>query len=411
MIFKDTTKCKVCLSDSVLPLMDFGYQPNSYQFTAEQKMDCRTYGLDLWFCGQCGFVFIKNPIACDEIYTNYQWSTSFCPPKHINWLVGKMTEICLTGYDDFIVEVGSNDGYMLRILMNMNYTRILGVEPAEECAQQSVLHGIQTINSYFDETIADRIKEEYGVPRVVICRHVIEHLPDPNQFFENINLLINKDSVLVLEIPGFEMTADKGDISTIWEQHINYFTRQTITRLAARHGFSAQYYKYLEHGGGSLILFLTKAETLPRLSCKDISVALTFRDRAKENIRLIKTLLKGLKEMNKTIVAYGAGSRGICLINLSDISKFIDFIVDDNGAKTSMFLPNTHLKIVDSDALLDDKPDYCLILPMNRKELEHQIMERHADYVEAGGIFIELYQNNEINIINKNTFDALKRGW
>lgn len=388
--------------------MNFGFQPDSYRFVEVPGHICRTAELALWYCPRCGFVFIKNPMDSEGTYTDYQWPTSFSPPNHLDWLVGRINELCLEKSEGLIVEIGSNDGYLLKLLKGRNDWVVIGVEPSGHCAARAQQQGIQTLNAYFDQTMAKRIKRDIGVPQVVICRHVIEHMSNPDVFFSDLKHMTDSNSVVVIEVPSFEMTAEKGDFSTIWEQHISYFTLETLTLLAARHGYDVFDHAYLDHGGGSFVVFL-KHEGQPQLPVSIISgsAAMTFRDKAEKNICDLKRLIHSLRNNNKTVAAYGAGSRGICLINLSGIARHIDYIVDDNRDKHGKYLPNTCLEIVRPDRLIKDRPDYCLILPMCRKDLEKDLMSRHASFVEAGGVFIELYAGSGGSMVDEGQFDAI----
>lgn len=407
---KNETVCRLCSENFVLPLMEFGFQPNSYQLTESIKLDCETRELSLWHCPHCGFVFIKDPFPNDSIYENYQWSTSFSPPQHLEWLIKKIDNSFSGGQNGLILEIGSNDGYLLTKFKEMNYTNILGLEPSEACMRQAVLNGISTINAFFDEATAESVKKKYGFPKLIICRHVIEHVPDLDHFFSNLKSLANQNSLLVIEIPSFEMTAKKGDISTIWEQHINYFTLSTIAKLVEKYDFMIDDYEYLEHGGGSLVLFLKLKVNGLGLQTEEMLLASEFCDKATDNIDRLMALVKKIKTMGKSIAAYGAGSRGISLLNFSGISSCIDFIVDDNMDKNGKYLPNTRIKIVDSNQFKRLRPDYCLILPMNCKALEYRIMEIHDDYVKSGGVFIELFKNDDFHIVEPEAYATFEKG-
>jgi hypothetical protein len=387
--------------------MDFGDQPISYALSDAKNLSCATFALRLWYCERCGYVFIRDPIDFEQNFRGFQWPTSYSPPEHLGWLAGKIEKLYLDGDEDFILEVGSNDGYFLKIFKDLNYKHLLGVEPSANCAKKASANGIKTLTSYLDKKTVDQIIAKHGKPKVVICRHVIEHIVDPNFFIKNLKLLVDRQSSIIIEVPDFAVTSEKGDFSTIWEQHVSYFTLQTLSILAQRHRFSVQFYKFLEHGGGSLVLFLTADEKGLDIPFDDITHGITFRNRARDNIDRINNLLKSLKDLNKSIAAFGAGSRGMSLINFSGIANYLDFIVDDNAEKVGKFLPNTNLQIVPSDELIRQNPDYCLLLPLSGKEVEHGIMQRYAAYVNYGGVFIELFKENGVKMVTAELLNLL----
>ncbi|MFH1673082.1 MAG: class I SAM-dependent methyltransferase [Pseudomonadota bacterium] len=387
---KDLGQCRICGSGNTEFLISFGQQPSSCDLPLNPSGECRTYDLSLGHCTACGYVFITAPIPPEAIYSNGYWPTSSNPPEHAHWLVETVTARYTSDTSDFILDVGSNDGFLLRLIRELGYTNLLGVEPSKQCASLAEQKGVSTINRYFDAKSAQQIKSKYGRPKMIICRQVVEHVLDPNAFIAEMRGLMSRDSILVLEFPSFEITARKGDISTIWEQHVSYFTLESMSLLLAQHDLQVIHHNYLEHGGGSLFLVAGPGRGNVPKRCAS-SIAEMFKKTALCNLAIANDLFKKLCSGGGKVTAWGAGSRGISFLNFSDTARFVDFIIDDDPNKAGRYLAKSGIPIHSSDRLHEEMPRYCVILPLRSKKIEHRLMINHAHYEQNGGAFIELF--------------------
>jgi len=383
--------CRVCLGSNILPLLDFGKQPNTFNFLANQDEHAELYDFVLHYCTDCGFVFIENPIPSDILYNNYHWPTSSYPADHLNWLVELIINNYLKDKKGFILDIGANDGYLLKLFKERGYDNLLGVEPAKDCASQA--GQVNIINNYFNYEVSSYIKEKCGMPDVIIFRHVLEHIWDIDLFFKSITLLVHESNLLVIEIPSFDMILKKGDISSFWEQHVNYFSHYSINRFLSRYNLYIHSSYILPFGGGSLLLFITpdKQAKKQEIFINRADDIIHLKEKVSMNIRLICEHLERISSLHKRIVAYGAGARGIQLLHLSKAYKYIDYFIDDNINKAGLFIPMSGLPVKSSDLLCKDNPDYCLITPLNNKDLEKKIVKKHSEYRKSGGKFIEVF--------------------
>ncbi|MCX8129916.1 MAG: class I SAM-dependent methyltransferase [Clostridia bacterium] len=384
-------KCRVCSSNEIYIFMELGNMPNSFHLMSSVSEEVYTQDMRLSYCAECGFVFFAEPMPSEELYGNYNWPTSYYPALHLKWLCKKIMCEHLSSKDDFIVEIGSNDGYFLKMFYDEGYHNLLGVEPAKDCSDIANSNGIHTINSYYDNTVAEIIKSNYAEPRAIICRHVIEHVWDIEKFVTSICSIITKDSIFVVEIPSFEVISEKGDFTSLWEQHVNYFCLETISRVFNRCGLFVEEHHIISFSCGSLLLFVKLNEQKNNIVNRN-DLAQCFRKKARGNIDTLNSYLGSIKDNGGSIAAYGAGSKGSCLLNISGAYRHIDYIVDDNPKKIGLFLPGSKIPILSSEALYkENKPDYCIISPLNNKENEVGILDKHKKYTELGGKFIELF--------------------
>lgn len=388
---KKGTICKVCLSNNTKELIDFGQQPNTFHLLERPENDSYTHELVLNGCQDCGFVFNSNPMPACALYENYRWTTSVYPARHLGWLCDKVTDDYLVNKEMFIVDVGCNDGYLLNLFKQKGYENLLGIEPAKDCASKAMAKDIRIINDYFSLHNAKNIKDQFGIPDVIFCRHVIEHIEELDDFVHSFTELMGKQTTMVLEMPCFEAIAGKGDFSSIWEQHVNFFSLITISKFLHRCNLKVESHSYLPFGGGSLLIFIKFDKVIETNFKSQVDLANKFKKRTIDNINITFNHIKQLKAEGKKIVAYGAGARSSCFLNLSKVCKFIDYVVDDNPDKVGMFMPMSNLPVLSTKRIIEDQPDYCIISPFNCKENEKIVMEKLSDYVKNGGSLIELY--------------------
>ena len=390
---KNVENCRVCLSERTKRLISYGKQPNSFELLKFENQKSYTHEMSLGYCLDCGFVFITDPIPPEKLYTEYLWPTSLNPASHLGWLFRKINDF-LKDDKQLILDIGSNDGYFLGLFKKGGHDNVLGIEPAKDCAEKAALMGINTINDYLNEPVIDYIKTYYRLPKVIICRHVIEHVLDLENFIKNIHALMGKDTLLVLETPSFEMISQKGDFSCIWEQHINYFSLHTLTKILGRYNLSLRRHYIFPFGGGSLLLFIQlgwKNET----DNSSPGLAQDYINKSEANIKELNTYLKNLKSKKYKITAFGAGHRSTLLLNISGGYKYIDYVVDDNKNKEGLFLPGSRLPIFNTSKLYQEcPPHYCLLTPLNSKKIEKKVINRHSKFTETGGKFIELFPGN-----------------
>ncbi len=349
--------------------------------------------LTLDSCGDCGFVFIRHPVLPSELYDEYHWMSSANPAPHLIPLRDELIKKFLNSSSDFVMEVGSNDGLLLSLFKEKGFSNVLAIEPAQNCAKASQARGIPTLNDYFNEGVARKIKADYGTPKIILCRHVLEHIFNLDSFISSMTFLMKgTETVLALEVPSFEIMSRKGDISLVWEQHINYFEAETLQILCERHGLSVFQTETVPHGGGSLLFYARMGEKADRdRHARTIDAPKLFKKCARVNIQSIEDRFLEIRKQGKKIVAYGAGMRGGCIMNLTKAHRFFECIVDDSQEKIGLFIPNGKLEIKNSEYLNTNKPEFCVVMPLSSKETEKNIQAKHQAYVQGGGTFIELF--------------------
>jgi hypothetical protein len=337
-----------------------------------------------------------------EIFTEYAYFSSYSDA----WLAHAKRYVDMTinrfnlNKNSKIVEVASNDGYLLQYFVQKGL-QVLGIEPAANVAKIAVEKNIPTVVKFFDIELASELAKSGSQADLLIGNNVLAQVPNLNDFVEGLRILLKASGVLTLEFPHLMNLINENQFDTIYHEHFSYFSLLTAEQLLARHGLKIFDVEELPTHGGSLRLFACHIEDAskaisPRvfsLKTKEQNAGLMnlekyslFWEKVKETKRSLLELLIDLKRNNKSIVGYGAPGKGNTLLNYCGIrTDFLDYTVDRNPYKQGKFLPGTRIPIFSPSKIEETKPDYLLILPWNLKD---EIMQQMSFIGSWGGQFI-----------------------
>jgi 2-polyprenyl-3-methyl-5-hydroxy-6-metoxy-1,4-benzoquinol methylase len=400
--------CRVCQSHETAPLMNFGPQPNSMHLLARPDEPFLTHPLILWTCATCGFVFIAAPMPPDAFYTNVQHPTLTSPPSHLDGLLHEFAAAMpATAH---ILDIGANTGYLLTRFRDAGFADLHGIEPSTTRLQAQKI-GLDVVGGYFTKAWAREYITTHGFPSLVICRHVLEHVNDLQDFLSGLGDLLTQGATLLLETPDLQSTADRGDCSVIWEQHVNYFDLPVLRRLLRQYDLDITRARRIGFGGGALLCYAAHREHSQGNSATQpneqppVSHA-SLVNNISRRIVDIHDLIALLRAQGKRIAGFGAGERGAMVVNLAAIGGMLDYVVDDNPQKIGRLLSGSRLPIRPSAYLRQAPPDYCILFPMNGKAVEKAIMKRCSDLAQRGMAFIELFPESGETVTVHETADV-----
>jgi SAM-dependent methyltransferase len=396
--------CRFCATPLSHTLIDLGMSPLCESFLSPSQLNEMEpfYPLHAYVCDTCFLVQVEEYVAPQHIFTEYAYFSSYSDSwlRHASSYVDTITARLGLGSGHQVVELGSNDGYLLQYFVAKGIP-VLGVEPARNVAAAAVARGVPTITRLFGrETARDLVANRLGAD-LIAGNNVLAQVPDINDFVAGIAILLKPDGVVTIEFPHLERLMAENQFDTIYHEHFSYFSFATAERIFAAHGLTLFDVEELPTHGGSLRIYARHAADSTK-PVTDRAHALrareelggfnrlerytSFTEQVHETKRRLLEFLIGAKRHGKSIVGYGAPGKGNTLLNYCGIrTDFLDYTVDRNPYKHGKYTPGTHIPIFPPERIAQTRPDYVLILPWNLKD---EIIEQMAGIRAWGGQFV-----------------------
>jgi 2-polyprenyl-3-methyl-5-hydroxy-6-metoxy-1,4-benzoquinol methylase len=380
-------KCRFCGKNKLQIFLDLGKTPlaNSYLDKTSLNQTEIFYPLCTYVCKNCFLVQLEEYETPKNIFTNYAYFSSYSD----SWLkhAENYTEMMIARFklnpDNRIVEIASNDGYLLQFFKEKNFN-ILGIEPASNIAKVAKKKGIPTITKFFDIVLAKSLVKKGRKADLIIGNNVLAHVPNLNDFVQGLKILLNSNGIITMEFPHLLQLIKHNQFDTIYHEHFSYFSFFVVQKIFASHRLTIFDVDEIPTHGGSLRIYATHTDNknfimsknVNRLLKKEESFGLKklkiYKNFSKNviNIKIqLCNFIKNVKNSNKNIVCYGAPAKGNTLLNYCGVaSNDVDYTVDKSKFKQGLFLPGTHIPIKNPKILSTTKPDYVLILPWNLKD-------------------------------------------
>jgi hypothetical protein len=397
-----STDLPLC-DQALIPILALGQLPLANALVGEAKLSCpeSRFPLTLAFCEPLALVQLVERVPPEDLFREYPYFTSVASGAvfHAKAIVDRMVRARNLTPESLVIEVASNDGYLLQHYKGHDIP-VLGIEPAANVARVAeVERGIPTLIAFFDEALGARLASEGRSAAVIHANNVLAHVPDPIGFLRGVALLLARHGIAVIEVPYVKDMLDQVAFDTIYHEHIFYYSFTSVSRICARSGLCIVDVDRLAVHGGSLRIFMSRAgeavasEAVAALLAEEAgwgvqewSAYATFAEQVEAlRIELRKTLIEA-KQAGQAVAAYGASAKGTTLLNYCGIdASLVDFVVDKSPHKQGLYTPGTHLPILRTEALMDRRPDLVLLLAWN---LAGEILHQESEYRRSGGKFI-----------------------
>ena len=397
------TRCRSCGGHIDATVLDLGQQPlsNSYVDPGHEA-DERRYPLCAVLCTGCGLVQVADVVAPEDIFSDYAYFSSFSDSwvEHAARFAEAAEARFGLGPDSLVVEIASNDGYLLQHFAGAGIG-VLGVEPAANVAEVARAKGIETEVAFFGVELARRLLDRGVRADLIVGNNVLAHVPDLNDFIGGIADLLADDGVVSIEVPHLLRLVEGTQFDTIYHEHFSYFSLTAARAAFGRHGLDVFDVEELPTHGGSLRIFACRAgsgtwattDAVERVLVAEREARLTepegftgFGQRVQACCEGLARFLGEQKAAGARVAAYGAAAKGNTLLNAVGVTAdLLEYVVDRNPRKQGRLLPGSHVPIRDVEHLLGDRPDLVLILPWN---LRIEIAEQMAGIRDWGGRFV-----------------------
>jgi len=396
--------CRFCEERLEHTFIDLGMSPlaNSYLKTDNQNGMEPFYPLHVYVCENCLLVQLEELEQAEDIFSDYAYFSSYSDSwlQHAKRYVDMTTERFDLGSNSQVMEIASNDGYLLQYFQEKGVP-ILGIEPAENIAKVASEKGIPTVVKFFNTETAREFVEQGMQADLLLGNNVLAHVPGLNDFVDGIKIILKQHGIVTMEFPHILRLMEQKQFDTIYHEHFSYFSFRTVEAIFAKHGLTLFDVEELPTHGGSLRIYGRHTEdTSMAVSSRvhdlrrmeedsgfgELKKYLSFAEEVRETKYQLLEFLISAKRQGKRIVGYGAPAKGNTLMNFCGVGKdFIDFTVDRSPEKQGSLLPGTHIPIFHPDRITETKPDFVLILPWNLKD---EIMSQMAHIREWGGQFV-----------------------
>ncbi len=396
--------CRFCGSDLNRTVIDLGLSPlcETYPAATDLNRGETYYPLHVYVCEHCWLVQLQEYETPEAIFSDYAYFSSYSDSwlKHAENYCQEMIRRFDLNRHSSVVEVASNDGYLLQCFVRSNVPA-LGIEPAANVAKAAEEKGVPTLVRFLGTSLAKQLASEGRCADLVLGNNVLAQVPDLNDFVEGLKILLKPNGVLTLEFPHLLRLIERNEFDTIYHEHFSYFSMLTTLRIFEAHGLRVFDVEELSTHGGSLRVFGCRAEnqahqTQARVNkiVKDEENAglstLRGYDRFAEQVKhtkwdFVDFLLTAARE-GKSVAGYGAPGKSATLLHYCGIGKdLIPYTVDRSSHKQGRFLPGNHIPIHHPDKIRQTKPDYVVILPWNLKD---EITQQLQFIREWGGRFV-----------------------
>jgi 2-polyprenyl-3-methyl-5-hydroxy-6-metoxy-1,4-benzoquinol methylase len=399
-----TLQCRFCGTGLQRTFVDLGLSPlcETYPAAADFHRGEVYYPLHVYVCENCFLVQLEEYESAENIFTDYAYFSSYSDSwlKHSETYCNKMASRFGLNENSFVVEVASNDGYLLQYFVRQGVP-VLGIEPAANVAKVAVERGVPSLVRFFGTELAKELAADGRCADLVLGNNVLAQVPDLNDFVEGLKIALKPEGVLTLEFPHLLKLMELNEFDTIYHEHFSYFSMLTTVRIMGAHGLKVFDVDELKSHGGSLRVYACRAECDAHPLQSSVAKVLTDEKKAgldspegyegfarqvrETKLALIEFLLTAAKQ-GKSVAGYGAPGKSATLLQYCGIGKdLIEYTVDRSPYKQGRFLPGNHIPIFHPDRIRETRPDYLVILPWNLKD---EIMEQLWFIREWGGRFV-----------------------
>ena len=370
--------CRGCNSNNLISVLDLGQQPVANSLSVSQDELPKAYPLELMSCLTCGLGQVGELLVPGDIFNDYPYLSSMSTTwiNHAQNFANEQSEFISTESSSFVLEIASNDGYLLKEFNKLGI-RTIGVEPAENVAEIARGFGVETICAFFGSALATKIKVELGYPKLIVANNVMAHVPDLQDFIAGLALLCGPETLISIENPTMLNIIKDGQFDTIYHEHYSYLSAHAVSQIVRNFGLELFKVEKLTTHGGSNRYWISRTgaqsvdENLKAIILQELSDGLinpvkhnSFRNSVRNTMDEFKAWLSSHR--SDRIIGYGASAKGTTFFNYANVNPSqISAVVDASHEKQNKFIPGAQIPIYSPDSIPELSPDHILVTPWN----------------------------------------------
>ena len=396
-------RCRICKTALPEPFLDLGTMPlaNAFLSTEREFAQEASYPLSVASCSSCGLVQLTYVVDAEQLFRRYRYVSS--TSETVRRYAGELAEELVRGYrwgpSDLVVELGSNDGLVLKEFQGRG-VRVLGVEPARNVAAIARSQGVPTVDEFFCDRTAESLLKEWGSASAILGRHVFAHIDDLHDFFQGVSKLLAPEGVLLIEVPYLGNLIAKMQFDTIYHEHLSYVSLKPVLTLCEPFGFQLVDVQPVALHGGSILLTIRRKDMglathsrLEQMLKEEEERRLTDPQNLKAFASRVFQWREGfvqwIDQMIRSgahLVGFGAAAKANTLLNFCPtVAQALSCILDRSCHKHGLYTPGTHRRVVDPERWATNGATHMLVLAWNFKE---EIMAQMQPFARGGGRFI-----------------------
>jgi len=397
-------RCQICSTEQLSVLLDLGPQPLCNRFKSDPNEHEFYHPLILGQCQNCSLIQLMNPVSAKEITPRVEWLKYNEPEEHLDSLSDILYQLDDLTDNPVAFGITYKDDSLLRRLKEKKFDKTFRIDPKIDLGITKQGIASETIIPMLTKETVKGLVEKYGQTDLIVARHILEHAPDTQKFLESIKQLLKPGGYIVFEVPDCSLQLRTCDYTMIWEEHMLYFVPDTLKNSFNYTPFKLSLYKkYLYPVENSLVAIVRQTNDdsdqadINISVSKQLSVGQNYANNFSKNKTIVQQYIKNYQASTGRISVFGAGHLSSMYINLMEIKDYIDFIVDDDPNKQSIYMPGSSLPVKGSDSLINEGIKLCLL--SLSPESEKKVLKKNINFVENGGSFLSIFPGRENSII------------
>ncbi|MBE9116858.1 methyltransferase domain-containing protein [Lusitaniella coriacea LEGE 07157] len=393
--------CHICQSTDIVELLDLGEQPISNRFLPNPEAEETSYPIVVNQCNACGTVQINDPVPAEEVKPRYDWITYREPDAHLNSLADTLSQLSGLSKDAAIAGISYKDDPLLERMEQRGFSNIWRLDPQQDLGIDDPSAGIEILQERLTPQTAQSIVATRGKVDLLIVRHILEHAHHLHSFVAGLRELLTPQGYIVFEVPDCERSLSLCDYTTIWEEHLVYFTPETFRNCFGFCGFSLVHFESFPYPFENSLVGIGQAQesaietfpTLEKLEAENQRGTVFSQGLEKRRDRL-KEFFSNYQQEQGKIALMGAGHLCCAFVTFLELDDYFEFVVDDNPNKQNLFMPGSRLPIYSSATLLEKEIKLCLL--SLSPDSETKVVQKNQAFLEQGGTFASIFPASQL---------------